>query len=115
MFCETLSHEVQDLRLWVSCTGDSCPTKGFRWTCNEIVNCPPAVVREVVKLKENTKAKNKNRILPPTDGPPVKYIYYIKASRYEPHGSLKCGQEVGSFLVTELLITGNGKYSSGND
>ncbi|XP_025111787.1 uncharacterized protein LOC112574757 isoform X2 [Pomacea canaliculata] len=109
MFCETLSHKVvgDHLRLWVSCTGDSCPTQGFRWTCNEIVNCPPAVVREVVKYKENTKAKNTNIILPPTDGPPVKYIYYKTSLRDEPHGSLKCGQGVGSFLVTELLITGN--------
>lgn len=113
-FYKALLKECPDVQLWVSCTGDSSPAiLSYSKHCTEIINCPPAVVRQVAATKGNTNtgedAENKNRTLPPTDGPPVKIIYYYWSVRNEPHDSLKCGQDVGSFLKGELLITGTGK------
>ncbi|XP_025114144.1 uncharacterized protein LOC112576111 [Pomacea canaliculata] len=103
-FCTNLEEKVSksNLYLWVSCTGDECPPIGYCELFTEIVNCPPAVVRELAKVKVKAKKKAAKHTAavcpPPTDGPPVKYFTFA------PNDSLRCGQEVGRFLAEELLI-----------
>lgn len=110
-FCKTLQTKVKDqnleLYLWVSCTGTACTTQGHTLPFTNILNCPPAVVREV--KPENLETKKTNICyLPPTDGPPIKFIYYASSLISKPHDCLEYGKEVGSFLAETLLITASG-------
>lgn len=77
----------------------------------QILNCPPAVVREAQKVnnEKNEDASHAHDYLRPTDGPPVKHIDYNVSVR-SPQDSRELGKLVGEFLDEDLRVTRAGKY-----
>lgn len=112
-----MCEEDETIHLWIGCTGSVSPAGVPSVLLTEILNCPPAVVRETSTQKDDkcTFKKEKGTVsyLPPTDGPAVKHINHKKSGKLwkSIQDCEKCGREVGSFLRDALLIE-TGKFDS---
>ncbi|PVD21797.1 hypothetical protein C0Q70_17598 [Pomacea canaliculata] len=119
-FCENLQKKIKpDLFLWVSCNEGTCPPLGVGRRVKKILNCPPAVMREVAKAKvystTDVNADDKNEYLLPTDGPPVVYVPHTVSCNCLVHNCEKCGRAVGEFLSENLLNCRKDESRSGTD
>ncbi|XP_025111789.1 uncharacterized protein LOC112574759 isoform X2 [Pomacea canaliculata] len=105
-FDETLHRLSPSSNLWVSCSRDMSPSKGYVMKFKQILNCPPVVVREALKVsnERNEDVKHAHDYLRPTDGPPVKHINY-NLSVASPQESRELGMLVGEFLAEDLCVT----------
>ncbi|XP_025112610.1 uncharacterized protein LOC112575168 isoform X2 [Pomacea canaliculata] len=106
--CTRLKQKQPDICMWATARTmqDKQVPQGWRLvTLTHALTCPPAVVRAAVGASYTIPGADNESLdyLPPTDGPPVKYIYHKKDQGDVSHDCTQCGENVAEFL--KLLIT----------
>ncbi|XP_025113296.1 uncharacterized protein LOC112575565 isoform X2 [Pomacea canaliculata] len=106
-FCETLRSRCPDVYLWATIsTYKNVPEGWTVKTFRKALICPPAVVREVSNVaaaKVPPGGEGKLTCLPPTDGPPVRYVNHVKYGVCTAHKCKDCSKKVADFLIKHLF------------